>query len=63
MSVFDAVLVPPALLSWLPVGQPAAIVALLSIAALIGRTLWKPDADVKTVLSGVCSKINPLLSK
>jgi multiple sugar transport system substrate-binding protein len=25
--------------------------------------LWKPDADVKTVLSGVCSKINPLLSK
>jgi multiple sugar transport system substrate-binding protein len=25
--------------------------------------LWKPDADVKTVLSGVCSKINPLLAK
>jgi multiple sugar transport system substrate-binding protein len=25
--------------------------------------LWKPDADVKAVLSGVCSKINPLLSK
>jgi multiple sugar transport system substrate-binding protein len=25
--------------------------------------LWKPDADVKTVMSGVCSKINPLLAK
>jgi len=25
--------------------------------------LWKPDADVKADLSGVCSKINPLLSK
>jgi multiple sugar transport system substrate-binding protein len=25
--------------------------------------LWKPDADVKAVLSGVCQKINPLLSK
>ncbi|MFF0339927.1 ABC transporter substrate-binding protein [Kribbella sp. NPDC004875] len=25
--------------------------------------LWKPGADVKTVLSGVCSKINPLLAK
>jgi multiple sugar transport system substrate-binding protein len=25
--------------------------------------LWKPDADVKAVLSGVCSKINPLLEK
>ncbi|MDX6251604.1 MAG: multiple sugar transport system substrate-binding protein [Kribbellaceae bacterium] len=25
--------------------------------------LWKPDADVKAVLTGVCSKINPLLSK
>ena len=25
--------------------------------------LWKPDADVKAVLSGVCTKINPLLSK
>ncbi|MEU8227349.1 sugar ABC transporter substrate-binding protein [Kribbella sp. NPDC048915] len=25
--------------------------------------LWKPDADVKAVLSGVCSKINPLLAK
>ncbi|MFI6673579.1 ABC transporter substrate-binding protein [Kribbella sp. NPDC050470] len=25
--------------------------------------LWKPGADVKTVLSDVCSKINPLLAK
>ncbi|MFG1621338.1 ABC transporter substrate-binding protein [Kribbella sp. NPDC049227] len=25
--------------------------------------LWKPDADVKAVLAGVCSKINPLLAK
>jgi multiple sugar transport system substrate-binding protein len=25
--------------------------------------LWKPGADVKAVLSGVCSKINPLLAK
>lgn len=25
--------------------------------------LWKPDADVKTVLTGVCTAINPLLAK
>jgi multiple sugar transport system substrate-binding protein len=25
--------------------------------------LWKPDADVKAVLTDVCTKINPLLSK
>jgi len=25
--------------------------------------LWKPDADVKSVLDGVCTAINPLLSK
>jgi multiple sugar transport system substrate-binding protein len=25
--------------------------------------LWKPQADVKTVLAGVCTAINPLLSK
>lgn len=25
--------------------------------------LWKPDADVKTVLAGVCSQIKPLLGK
>ena len=25
--------------------------------------LWKPDADVKTVLSGVCTAIQPLLAK
>ncbi|WP_144127610.1 ABC transporter substrate-binding protein [Catellatospora sichuanensis] len=25
--------------------------------------LWKPDADVKAVLGGVCSAINPLLAK
>jgi multiple sugar transport system substrate-binding protein len=25
--------------------------------------MWRPDADVKTVLTGVCSAINPLLAK
>ncbi|GAB3816483.1 ABC transporter substrate-binding protein [Kribbella italica] len=25
--------------------------------------LWKPDADVKAVMSGVCAKVNPLLAK
>ncbi len=25
--------------------------------------LWRPDADVRTVLTGVCTAINPLLSK
>ncbi|MGA5309929.1 hypothetical protein [Micromonospora taraxaci] len=25
--------------------------------------MWKPDADVRAVLDGVCSAINPLLAK
>jgi multiple sugar transport system substrate-binding protein len=25
--------------------------------------LWKPDANVKAVLDGVCGAINPLLAK
>ena len=43
-------LLPPALLAWLPIGQPAALVALLSIAALVGRTLWRPDAETRGFL-------------
>jgi diguanylate cyclase (GGDEF)-like protein len=48
--LFDATLLPRPILAWLPVGQPAALVALLSIAALVGRTLWRPDAQSRGFL-------------
>jgi diguanylate cyclase (GGDEF)-like protein len=47
---FNLALLPPATLTWLPLGQPAALVALVAIAALIGRTLWRPDAESRGLL-------------
>ena len=47
---FDLALLPPATLTWLPLGQPAALVSLVAIAALIGRTLWRPDAESRGLL-------------
>jgi diguanylate cyclase (GGDEF)-like protein len=43
--VFDAELLPAPILDWLPIGQPAALVALIAIGALVGRTIWRPDAQ------------------
>jgi diguanylate cyclase (GGDEF)-like protein len=47
---FDISLLPPTALTWLPLGQPAALVALVAIAALVGRTLWRPDAEARGFL-------------
>ena len=47
---FDLVLVPYPLLSWIPIGQPAALVALAAIAALVARTLWRPEAESRGFL-------------
>ena len=41
----DVVLLPRPLLAWLPLGQPAALVALGAIAVLAGRALWRPDPE------------------
>jgi diguanylate cyclase (GGDEF)-like protein len=43
-------------LSWLslpsrlPLGQPAALVALTAMAVLVGRTLWRPDTESRAFL-------------
>jgi diguanylate cyclase (GGDEF)-like protein len=47
---FDVVMIPRPILGWLPLGQPSALVALAAIAALVGRTLWRPDAEARGFL-------------
>jgi diguanylate cyclase (GGDEF)-like protein len=47
---FDVALLPPPIFTWLPLGQPAALVALVAIAALVARTLWRPDAESRGFL-------------
>ena len=48
---FDATLVSWSWLpSWLPLGQPAALVALLAVAVLAGRVLWRPDPESRAFL-------------
>ena len=47
---FDAALLPRPILGWLPIGQPAALVALVAIAALAARTLWRPDVESRGFL-------------
>jgi diguanylate cyclase (GGDEF)-like protein len=47
---FEISLLPPTALTWLPLGQPAALVALIAIAVLVGRTLWRPDAEARGFL-------------
>jgi diguanylate cyclase (GGDEF)-like protein len=47
---FDLSILPPTALAWLPLGQPAALVALVAIAALVARTLWRPDAESRGFL-------------
>jgi diguanylate cyclase (GGDEF)-like protein len=47
---FNLSLLPPAALAWLPLGQPAALVALVAVAALVARTLWRPDAESRGFL-------------
>ncbi|MCY7378062.1 MAG: hypothetical protein LH467_01825, partial [Gemmatimonadaceae bacterium] len=47
---FDFSFLPPRAVTWLPIGQPAALVALVAIAALVARTLWRPDAESRGFL-------------
>jgi diguanylate cyclase (GGDEF)-like protein len=48
--VLDLALLPPPMLAWLPLGQPAALVALVAIAVLVARTLWRADAESRGLL-------------
>ncbi|MFL5605057.1 MAG: diguanylate cyclase [Gemmatimonadaceae bacterium] len=42
---FDLSFLPPNALAWLPLGQPATLVAVVAIAALVARTRWQPDGE------------------
>ena len=54
----DLALLPPSALAWIPLGQPAAFVALAALVALAGRVLWRPDAESRGLLwAGVGSVI------
>ncbi|MGH7669463.1 MAG: diguanylate cyclase, partial [Gemmatimonadaceae bacterium] len=48
--ISDFAVVPPHLVSWLPLGQIATIGVLLAIAALVVRTLWRPDFESRGFL-------------
>jgi diguanylate cyclase (GGDEF)-like protein len=61
---FDLAILPPAALDWLPIGQPAALVAIAAIAALVARTLWRPDAENRgflwaAVASVIAASVGP----
>ena len=47
---FDMKLVPGTALASLPIGQPAALAAIVAVAVLVGRTLWRPDAESRGFL-------------
>jgi diguanylate cyclase (GGDEF)-like protein len=47
---FDASVLPRSALGWSSLGQPATLLALLAIAVLVGRTLWRPDAEARGFL-------------
>jgi diguanylate cyclase (GGDEF)-like protein len=47
---FDVVLFATPLLAHLPLGQPATLVALVAVAVLVGRTVWRPDAESRGFL-------------
>lgn len=49
-QALDASFLPPAVVAWLPLGTSASLVALLAIATLVGRTLWRPDAETRGFL-------------
>ena len=47
---FDVPLLPPGALTWMPLGQPAALVALVALAVLVARALWRADAESRGFL-------------
>ena len=46
----DLALLPPSALAWIPLGQPAALVALAALVVLAARVLWRPDAESRGLL-------------
>ncbi len=48
--VIDLAIVPAPVLAWLPLGQPADLVALAAIAVLLARALWRPCAESRGFL-------------
>ena len=48
--VLDLALLPPQTVAWLPLGQVATLGALLAVAALVVRTLWRPDFESRGFL-------------
>ena len=46
----DAVFLPPGAVAWLRLGQPAAIVAIAAIGALVVRAVWRPDFESRGFL-------------
>jgi diguanylate cyclase (GGDEF)-like protein len=46
----DLSLLPGKALIWLPIGQPAALVALIAIGVLAGRAVWRPDPECRGFL-------------
>jgi len=49
-NAFDATIIPMISLDWLPLGQPAAFVALIAVGVLIARVVWRPDAESRGFL-------------
>ena len=47
---FDIVVLPRPLVAWTGLGQPAAPLALLAVAVLVGRVLWRPDPENRACL-------------
>ncbi len=48
--VVDFAILPPQSVAWLPLGQIATLGALLAVAALVVRTLWRPDFESRGFL-------------
>lgn len=48
--VFDLAILPSRSLGGLPLGQPTSLVALLVVALLLGRAMWRPDAEARGFL-------------
>ncbi|MFL5520069.1 MAG: hypothetical protein ACJ8B6_03980, partial [Gemmatimonadales bacterium] len=49
-GALESVLVPRAFLTWMGLGQPAGLAALVAVAVLVGRTVWRPDAESRGFL-------------
>ena len=48
--IFDAALLPAPSFGGLPLGQPATAITLIAVGALVGRTIWRPDAQTRGFL-------------